>query len=305
MALNFDVIVVGGYSVDLIFSGLPEFPQLGKDTVGSDFLMTPGEAYIVAVSMHRLGINVGWAADFGNDDFSRFTLNRVREEGLDEALFVIHDRPLRRISVAASFPNDRGFLTYYDPDPPIPAAIQALIKAQARLVFIPGLYSGEFFQLGKKIIQAKKMALVMDGNSSNGDILGKTKQCKAIINAMKSTDIFLPNAPEAKRLTGQQDLDQAMRKLAEYCPIVIIKDGANGSYACIKGEISHVPAIQIKPLDTTGAGDNYNAGFIRAWLDGNSIETCMKWGNILGGLSTTALGGTTRKITCDQVKAYL
>ena len=145
----------------------------------------------------------------------------------------------------------------------------------------------------------------MDGNSSNGDILGKTKQCKAIINAMKSTDIFLPNAPEAKRLTGQQDLDQAMRKLAEYCPIVIIKDGANGSYACIKGEISHVPAIQIKPLDTTGAGDNYNAGFIRAWLDGNSIETCMKWGNILGGLSTTALGGTTRKITCDQVKAYL
>src|SRR4030065_1949915 len=129
MASSYDVIVIASYSVDLIFSGMPEFPQLGKDVVSTDFRMTPGEAFISVVSMHRLGIKVGWAADFGNDDFSRFALNCARQEGLDETLFVIHDRPYQRISVAASYPEDRAFITYYDPDPQGPAAVSALIKS--------------------------------------------------------------------------------------------------------------------------------------------------------------------------------
>jgi sugar/nucleoside kinase (ribokinase family) len=305
MAGNFDVIVVGSYSVDLIFSGLPEFPQIGKDVVGTDFKMTPGEAFIAAVCMHRLGIKVGWAADFGNDDFSRFALKQALQEGLDESLFVIHDRPFRRISAAASFPHERGFLTYYDPDPPIPAAIPALIKAQARLVFIPGLYTGDILSTGLRMIRVKKMSLVMDGNSSSGDILGKGKQCKAVRKAISSVDIFLPNAQEARRITGEPDLAIAMRQLGELCPVVVIKDGANGSYSYVNGQIKHEAAIAVKPIDTTGAGDNFNAGFLRAWLDGLPIETCQKWGNIVGGLSTTELGGTTRIITREQVKKYL
>src|SRR4030065_2586287 len=100
MASTYDVIVVGNYSVDMIFTGISESPQLGKDVVSTEFKMSPGEAFIPAVSMHRLGIKVGWAADFGNDDFSRFAIQCAREEGLDEALFVIHDRPYRRISAA-------------------------------------------------------------------------------------------------------------------------------------------------------------------------------------------------------------
>lgn len=305
MALNFDVIVVGSYSVDLIFSGLGELPQLGIDVVGTDFKMTPGETFISAVSMHRLGINVGWAADFGNDDFSRFTLNCIREEGLDESLFVFHDQPYRRISAAASYPNDRAFITYYDPAPQVPAAVSALIKSQAKVLFIPGLYYGDLLGVGIKFIRAKNMTLVMDGNSSGGDILGKTKQCKSIRNAIKSVDIFMPNAREARRITGQPNLELAIRQLGELCPVVVIKDGSNGSYSYANNKLIHEPAISVNPIDTTGAGDNFNAGFLRAWLDGSALETCQKWGNIVGGLSTTALGGTTRKITSEQVRKYL
>ena len=231
MALIFDVIIVGSYSVDLIFSGLGEFPQLGKDVIGTDFQMTPGEAFISAVSMHRLGINVGWAADFGNDDFSRFALNCAREEGLNETLFVMHDRPYRRISVAASYPNDQAFITYYDPDPQVPAAISAVIKSQAKILLIPGLYTGDLLGAGIKLIRTKNMLLVMDGNSSNGDILGNTKQCKSIRNAIKSVDIFLPNAQEARRITGEPNLEVAIRQLGELCPIIVVKDGSNGSYS--------------------------------------------------------------------------
>lgn len=305
MALIFDVIIVGSYSVDLIFSGLGEFPQLGKDVIGTDFQMTPGEAFISAVSMHRLGINVGWAADFGNDDFSRFALNCAREEGLNETLFVMHDRPYRRISVAASYPNDQAFITYYDPDPQVPAAISAVIKSQAKILLIPGLYTGDLLGAGIKLIRTKNMLLVMDGNSSNGDILGNTKQCKSIRNAIKSVDIFLPNAQEARRITGEPNLEVAIRQLGELCPIIVVKDGSNGSYSIKNNELIHEPAISVDPIDTTGAGDNFNAGFLCAWLDGFPLEICQKWGNIVGGLSTTALGGTTRKITREQVGKYL
>jgi sugar/nucleoside kinase (ribokinase family) len=301
----FDVIVVGSYSVDLIFTGLDELPQLGKDVVGKDFKMTVGEAFISTVSMHRLGLNVGWAADFGNDDFSRFALKCAREEGLDESLFVIHDRSYRRVSVAASFPDDRAFITYYDPDPQIPAAIPAIVKSNARLTFIPGLYTGSFLGVGEKLIRLKKMQLVMDGNSSTGEIIGKTRKSNAIRNAIKSVDIFLPNAQEARRITEEQDLEAAIRQLGQLCPVIVIKDGSNCSLAYSKNELIHMPAISVDPIDTTGAGDNFNAGFLYAWLNSQSVETCLKWGNIVGGLSTTAMGGTTRKISCDEVREYL
>ncbi len=305
MTLDYDVIVVGSYSVDLIFAGLPEIPQLGKDVVSKDFKMTPGEAYIPAASMHRLGIKVGWAADFGNDDFSRFALSCARQEGLDEALFVLHDRPYRRISAAASFAHERGFITYYDPDPPILAAIPALVKANASYVLVPGLYTGPFLPAAVKLMQAKNMRLLMDGNSSSGDILGTNKECQAVRKAIKSAAIFLPNAMEARRITGEQDLEKAIRRLGELCPVVVIKDGTNGSFAYADGTVWQAAAIAVNPVDTTGAGDNYNAGFLRAWLDGQPIETCLKWGNIVGGLSTTGLGGTTRRITRQEVEAYL
>ena len=132
---RYDVIVVGGYFVDLIFNGLPQFPVLGKEIVGSGFEMLPGGAYNAALAMHRLGLKVGWATDFGDDDFSRFTVERARAEGLDDALFVHHRRPLRRITAALSYPEDRAFITYVDPEPGTPAALKALMTASARVCF--------------------------------------------------------------------------------------------------------------------------------------------------------------------------
>jgi sugar/nucleoside kinase (ribokinase family) len=305
MTQRFDVIVVGSYSVDLIFTGMDEMLQPGKDVVARDFKMTPGEAFIAAVSMHRLGINVGWAADFGNDDFSQLALQFAREEGLDESLFVHHDRPYRRISAAASYPEERGFLTYYDPDPPILAALPALLKSNAEILYIPALYFGKFFNLGKKITRLKKMKIVMDGNSSSGNLLGSTKQATAMKSAIKSSDIFMPNALEARRLTDESNLETAIHKLGELCPIVVVKDGSNGSFGLVNGQLKHALAISIDSKDTTGAGDNFNAGFLRAWLDKQPLDVCLQWGNIAGGLSATELGGTTRRITNEEIRKYL
>ncbi len=301
----YDVILVGNYSVDLVFTGMSEFPQMGKDTLSTGFMMTPGEAYISAVSMHRLGIKVAWAADFGDDEFSQFSLRRIREEGLDDSFFKIHPRPLRRISASASYPDDRAFLTFYDPDPPVPTGLSAILTTKATLVFVPGLYYGGYFELGLGAIHRKKMLMVMDGNSSCGDIFHNTSESRAIRKSISKSDIFLPNASEARRLTGMDDLETAIQSLGRLCKIVVVKDGANGSYAFINDQLIHCPSIKVDVVDTTGAGDNFNSGFLRGWLNGEAIKTCLAWGNIAGAFSTTMPGGTTRKITpADIYQAY-
>ncbi len=298
---RYDVLVVGDYFADLIFSGLPAFPELGKEVVGTGFDMRTGGACNSAIAMHRLGLRVGWAADFGDDDFSRFALERVRADGLDDALFVHHPRPLRNITVAASYPEDRAFITYRDPEPDVPAAVKALLRTSARAAFIAGLYYGRFFLPGRLLIRLKRMRLIMDGNSEGEETLADP----AVRKAIAGVDLFLPNAREARRFTGVTDLGDAIRSLAALGPLVVVKDGAHGAYACAQGRIIHEPAIPVTALDTTGAGDCFNAGFVKAWLDGKPLEECLRWGNIVGGLSTTVRGGTGRAVSVADVEQWL
>lgn len=298
---SYDVLVVGSYSIDMVFTGLPRFPVMGEDTIGTGFDMLPGEAYTSAIAMHRLGLKVGWAADFGNDAFSRMALEAARAEGLDEALFVHHSRPLRRVSAAASYPEDRAFITYYDPDPVPPAGLKALASASSRSLYVPGLFYGPSFDLALPLVRLKKMKVIMDGNSDQNARL----ENPAVKRALKSVDVFLPNLKEAIQISGENNLEDAIRSLAAFTSLVVIKDGANGAYACQGSQIQHVPAIPVTPVDTTGAGDCFSAGFTAAYLSGRSIRECLQWANIVGGLSTLKWGGTGQKVTCEQVETWL
>jgi sugar/nucleoside kinase (ribokinase family) len=303
VAPHYDVLAVGDYYLDLIFSGLPCFPELGKEIVGTGFAMLPGGGYNAAVAMHRLGLRVGWAADFGNDEFSRIAIDRARAEGMDPGLFVRHDRPLRRITVAASYPQDRAFISYRDPDPRVPAALRGLAKASARAVYVPGFYCGPLFGAGLALVRARRMSLFMDGNAQE-EVDVRDRAARA---ALRAVDVFLPNAREARAMTGRADLEDAMRTLGEFCRVVVVKDGAAGAHAFQQNErhILHAAAIQVTPAETTGAGDCFNAGFIRAWLDDKPLAECLRWGNIVGGLSTLAAGGSGRRVTLADVEAWL
>ena len=75
--MRYDLIVVGGYCEDLIFTGLPGIPEPGSEIVGKDFRLIPGGSYNTAVTAHRLGLKVAWAADFGSDEFSKFVLHQA------------------------------------------------------------------------------------------------------------------------------------------------------------------------------------------------------------------------------------
>lgn len=299
---EFDVLLVGDATMDMIFTGLPRMPLLGEDTVASGFAMVPGETYTNAVSLHRLGLRVAWAADFGNDTISRQILHMAEEEGLNTENFVLHDRPMRRVSVAASFEAERAFLTYYDKKPAIPAPVKALTKVKAHTLFIPGLIYGTFYEAVIKTLKKSGMILVMDGNCPKEYSLANSR----IVRILKLVDIFLPNEKEALTLTGKADLPGAGTTLQELAPIVAVKLGRGGSTGFVTpGNGHHVDGIDVKVVDTTGAGDCFDSGFLRAYLDGRPLAECLLWGNISGGLSTEGYGGSSVKVSMATIQQYL
>jgi sugar/nucleoside kinase (ribokinase family) len=301
MTENFDILAVGDYCVDLIFTGMPSFPELGKEVFATDFNRIPGGAYNTVVAANRLGLKIGWACDFGDDECSEFVLQKIREEGLIEDLFIHHKKPLRRITASASFPEERAFLTYYQPGPKIPAGFKALTRFSAKILYVPGFFYGSLFDLALPLVKTKKMQIIMDGNSSEPVTL-KDPSVKRAINSLS---VFLPNLKEACQLTGENDVESSLRILGEVCPTVVVKAGKEGAFGFKDGKLFHIEAIPVKPIDTTGAGDCFNAGFLKAWVNDLPFVDCMKWGNIVGGLSTTGRGATSTQFSIQDVQKWL
>jgi sugar/nucleoside kinase (ribokinase family) len=111
-------------------------------------------------------------------------------------------------------------------------------------------------------------------------------------SVLKSVDIFLPNEREACKLAGTIDVQDALQALSRLVPIVVIKCGPQGVMAKRGKDRFHTPSLSVQPVDTVGAGDSFNAGFLHKFILRCSLEECLEYGNAVAALSTTRAGGT-------------
>jgi sugar/nucleoside kinase (ribokinase family) len=105
-------------------------------------------------------------------------------------------------------------------------------------------------------------------------------------------DVFLPNEVELRGITGESDPLTAIRALNNGKTLTVAKLGRLGAMVEHQGEIVRVSAPAIEPVDPTGAGDNFNAGFLHAWLRGRTRHDALQLGVACGSYSTQALGGS-------------
>ena len=114
----------------------------------------------------------------------------------------------------------------------------------------------------------------------------------------------MPNAAEARAIAGGDTLDQAGGRLSRHFPIVVIKDGAAGATLFRGEEHLSLPAPQGGPvLDTTGAGDAFNAGFLTAWLAGRTDRDALAQGIACGTISVGAVGGAGQRLDRAEVES--
>jgi sugar/nucleoside kinase (ribokinase family) len=284
MTHDYDMLLFARYFCDLIFTGLPELPRLGADIFGTGFDMVPGAGFNTALACQRLGLRAAWSCDFGDDFFSQFVLDTARHAGLDSSLFRIHPFPLRQVSVSFSFPHDRGFISYVDQhNRPAPAPL--VERHRPRAVLLSSLSYGEEHTALVAAARTVGALIYMDCQSQR-----VTLATPGVAEAIQSVDIFAPNEAEAIELTGAPTVVAALAVLADLAPLVVIKRGAAGALAQSGAQVMSVPAIPVEVFDTTGAGDCFNTGFLYGYLRGATLETCLRYGNICGGLSTTGRG---------------
>ena len=295
MARDYDVLLLGDYFCDLIFTGLPDLPRLGADLFGAEFDMVPGANYRTALACQRLGLRAAWLCNFGNDLFSRFVLDMAERDGLDTSLFHLHPFPLRRVSSAFSFVQDRGFISYMDPFP-LPSPLEVIARHQPRAVLISHLAHDQSQAALAAAARDAGTLVYMDCQSD-----AATLAMPDVREALRRVDFFAPNESEALYLTGATTVEAALDQLAELAPVAVIKRGSAGAIARHGSDILRMPALSVTVADTTGAGDCFNAGFLYGHLGGLPLAECLRRGNICGGLATESRG-TAPLPTAAQVE---
>ncbi len=291
---KFDIIVVGELNIDLILNRIDGFPEMGKEILADKMTLTLGSSSAICASnMSSLGLKVAFIGKLGNDIFGKFILKDLEEKGVDTSLIIVDEKLKTGATIALSYGEDRAMITHQ-------GAMSHLGMDdidEARLKLADHLhFSSYFFQPGFKnsldslFKKAKSAGLttsldVQWDPSEKWDLdLGKV---------LPFVDVFIPNEIELQKLTGQTDLDSAIFSVQNKSKYTVVKCGNKGSILCYNNKkIKKESFLNNNVVDTIGAGDSFNAGYISKFVKGRPPEECQTFGNLTGAVSTTKSGGT-------------
>ena len=300
------VLVAGEINPDLILQGYHSFPEPGKEVIVDDFVMALGSASaICAMGLARLGRPVGFAGKVGVDPWGDYCLGAMAERGIDVSR--VHRDPALKtgVTVSISSARDRALVSFVG----AMAALTGDDLGDAVLRAFDHLHVSSFFlqeglrpALREVFARARRLGLTtsLDPGFDPTERWGRD-----LLEVAAATDVFLPNEVELAALAGVDEAEQALRRLDNGRTRIVAKLGARGCLALEAGRLVASPAWRVEAVDTTGAGDSFNAGFLHAWLDGRPIEECLRWGAACGSLSTRGVGGSARQADAREVEALL
>ncbi len=306
---NFDILTVGELNPDLVLSGnvTPEFGQVEKLVENAD-LTIGSSSGIFACGAARLGLRVASIGRVGDDVFGHFMLRSLQERGVDTRGVIVDPNVRTGLSVILARGSDRAILTFPGAIPTLRLAdIQPGLLAQARHLHLTCYYIQDalrpdvpaLFDLAHQL----GMSVSLDTNYDPAETWDGGVQ-----EALKRTDIFLPNDTECCAIAGLPDVGAALSALAQRIEMVAVKWGAKGALGRTAGQPGQVFQAQSLPVqvkDTVGAGDSFDAGFLYGYLSGWEMERCLRLGATCGSLSTRQAGGTTAQPTLEEAKHFL
>jgi len=286
-----DLLVAGELFVDLILSGFGSWPQPGQEAFAKEFRRdVGGGAAITACGLAKLGSSCRLMGIVGTDT-GEWLVNRLIDNGVDTASVVFDSVEPTAFTVAVSTPHDRTFLTY----PGANRRLQPLLMEAATARQLTGIRHVHLACAP----DIEFAADLFDGFRAQGCTLSidvgwheDWLRNQNAFAALKHVDIFFPNEVEARCMTGEEDPAQILDAFsAAGLKRVAVKLGSRGAALLWDGEQLFTGAHPVTPLDTTGAGDCFDAGFLHAWINRESPETCLRTANICGAISTEAYGG--------------
>ena len=302
-----NVLFAGEINVDLVLQGYRDFPTPGKEVLVDDFSMVLGSASaICAMGLARLGSPVTFLGKVGDDPWGRFCLDAMTGRGIDVSR-VVRDAAIKTgVTVAITRPgDDRALVSYL-------GSIAALVRDDVppgafrgfAHLHVSSYYLQEGLRPGVRDLFATAHA---EGLTTSLDPGYDPSEGWAggLEETLRDTDLFFPNEVELAGIARTSDPEEALRRLENGRTRTVAKLGREGAMTLDEGRPVTVAAFPIRPLDTTGAGDSFNAGFLHAWLAGAPVVECLRLGAACGALSTQGMGGTAAQPTRAEAEAFM
>jgi sugar/nucleoside kinase (ribokinase family) len=304
---DLDLLVLGDANPDLVLLGGDVVPAFGQaeHLVDQATLTLGGSGAILAHGAAKLGLRVGICAVVGDDLFAMFVRDALASAGVDTHGVVTDPETPTGVTVVLSAERDRAILTALGTIPNLSEeVIDTELLARARHVHVSSYYlQGSLIGALPALFDRVHAA---NGTTSLDPNWDPTEGWNGgLIELLGKVDVFLPNAMEATRLAHTSDIAGAVRSLAERAGLVVVKNGDHGAIACRGDEYLTSPAVPADTVDTTGAGDSFDAGFLAAWLGGEPLERALAIANACGALSTRVSGGTGAQPTMDEALSAL
>jgi len=307
VAADLDLLILGDANPDLVLHGGDVVPAFGQaeHLVDAATLTVGGSGAILACGAAKLGLRVAISTVVGDDLFGRFMRDALSEAGVDTSGIGVDEVMQTGITVVLSGDDDRAILT-------MPGTIAGLrselidpsLLARARHVHVSSYYLQTALAPALPArfdeIHAAGATTSLD---PNWDPTGLWDG--GLLDLLPKVDVFLPNAMEATRSAHTSDLEGAVRALAARARLVVVKNGDRGALAGEGDTVYRVDGMLTQAVDTTGAGDSFDAGFLAAWLNGEPVDRALAVANACGSLSTRALGGVNAQPTMDEALALL
>lgn len=297
MEIKGSVNVIGQMNVDFIYKDINRMPAVGEEIFAKDFkIQLGGGPMVIPIQLSKLGIPAKLGTFIGNDYQSRIAgdlINGIQFRNI-EIIETSKEHPVVVTSVLTTT-EERSFVCYNQGANELDAGSDRIYEFynDCSICFCP-----LDINIAKKLKAAGKI-LVYDVGWHDDLSL------RSISHFLDVVDYFTPNEKESEKLTGTKDTLKALDALAQYIKYPIIKLGSNGCACKIDNDYYHIlPAMKMVTIDPTGAGDNFLTGLIYGLYHDKEILDCLKYANILGGLSTEVLGCYRDDISPEIIEHY-
>ncbi|MET9499065.1 carbohydrate kinase family protein [Streptomyces sp. NPDC006552] len=308
MPHRYDLLVIGDANPDVIVGPLTEPLAFGQheQLVDAGSLTLGGSAAIMACGAARLGLTVAFAGRVGDDDAGHYVRSALAARGVDTHALRMDPALPTPMTVVLTQHDDRALLT----SPGTLTATSGADVPAGLLAAARHVHTASYFlqpRLAADLPDLLRTARSHGATTSldtQDDPAGTWSGLEAVL---AETDILLPNAAEARGLAGPgaRTPEEAAQLLAARGPLTVVKNGADGALCHDGRRLSSAPALPVRPVDTVGAGDSFDAGFVAALLEGRTPDEALHHAVVCGALSTRAHGGTPAQPTREDVLAHL
>ena len=295
-----DITILGIFVADISFSG-DKIPIEGETILGDSYNVGPGgKGCNQAIAISRLGGKVNFISKIGNDEYGKLAINNFKKDNINTSNIIISKKHKTGV---AGIHIDRN--TGKNAITVVRGAPASLTREE---IDINKIKQSKIF-LTQLEVPLDVTLHCLKAAKENGliNILNPAPACKLSNEFFKLVDYFTPNETEAEYYTGIKIINEtdakksALKLIKMGIKNVIITLGEKGIFFSNGIENIYIKSIQVKAIDTTGAGDAFNGGFTLALLKGKKIKECLEFANRVAGLSTTKLGAGDSMPTLNEL----